>query len=146
MKIKIYIRSHGAHEGSEEFLSMLHMTVRVCDDSAMGYMFDAAASESAQLTDWVYLGTLYSGGEVDVEVTLNVPEEMGNEHQEEIAYFLDWEFRIEEFPVGPDDPQPPTGDKRLDTPVSLMICSTAGLFFLFFRKRKEEEEEEVPHA
>ena len=147
VKIKIYIRSHGAHEGSEEFLSMLHMTVRVCEDSFMGYMFDAAASETAQLTDWVYLGTLYSGGEVDIEVTLDVPEEMGNEHQDEIAYFLDWEFRIEEYPVDDDDPKPPdTGDRRLETPAALMICSTAGLFFLIFRKRKKREEEEVPNA
>ena len=30
-------------------------------------MFDAPASATAQLSDWTYLGTLYSGGEVDLE-------------------------------------------------------------------------------
>ena len=63
VKVKIYIRSHGAHENSEAFLSMLNMTVSIPQDNTMGYMFDAAADETAQLTDWVCLGTLYSGGE-----------------------------------------------------------------------------------
>ena len=147
VKIDLYVRSHGAHEGSEEFLSMLHMRVRVCDDNSMGYMFDAAASETAQLTDWVYLGTLYSGGEVDVEVILDVPVEMGNEHQNEIAYFLDWEFKIEEFPVHPDDPKPPdTGDMLSWLPAVVMTASGVGVFFLFFLIRNKKKEEDEPDA
>ena len=142
VKIKLYIRSHGAHEGSEEFLSMLHMTVRVCDNNTMGYMFAAAASETAQLTDWVYLGTLYSGGEVDIEVRLRVPKEMGNEHQDEIAYFLDWEFRIEEYPVEPDDPKPPaTGDSQSYWPAALMAGSSAGILILVLLRRRKKEDE-----
>ncbi len=145
VKVDVYVRSHGAHEGSEEFLSMLHMTVRVCEDNQMGYMFDAAASETAQLTEWVYLGTLYSGGEVDLEVILDVPKEMGNEHQDEIAYFLDWEFRIEEFPVSPDDPKPPqTGDnQQILLPVALMAGSLVVIVFLLLAKRKKESQEDA---
>lgn len=143
-KVKIYIRSHGAHEGSEEFLSMLHMTVRVADDNTMGYMFDAAADETAQLTDWVCLGTLYSGGEVNIEVTLDVPVEMGNEHQDAIGY-LDWEFYVEEYPVDPDDPKPPsqTGDKAPIGPVIAVmavsaVCIAILIFLLIKRKKKED--------
>lgn len=148
VKVKIYVRSHGAHEGSEEFLSMLHMKVRIPEDNEMGYMFDAAADETAQLTDWVCLGTLYSGGEVDLEVILDVSVEMGNKHQDAIGY-LDWEFRIEEYPVDPDDPKPPsqTGDKAPIGPVvGIMACSGVCLiiliFLLFKRKRKEDEPNE----
>lgn len=145
VKVKIYIRSQGAHEGSEDFLSMLHMSVSIPEDNTMGYMFDAAADETAQLTDWVCLGTLYSGGEVNLEVVLDVPVEMGNEHQNAIGY-LDWEFKIEEYPIDPDDPKPPsqTGDKAH---LGLVIWIMAGsgvavlvlILLLFKRKRKEEQ-------
>lgn len=148
VKVKIYIRSHGAQEGSEDFLSMLHMTVRIPEDNTMGYMFDAAADETAQLTDWVCLGTLYSGGEVDLEVVLDVPVEMGNEHQDAIGY-LDWEFRIEEYPVDPDDPKPPsqTGDKAPIGPVIWImagsgVCLVILIFLLWKRKREEDEPNE----
>ena len=125
---------------------MLHMTVRIMEDNTMGYMFDAAADETAQLADWVCLGTLYSGGEVNLEVILDVPTEMGNEFQDEIAYFLDWEFRIEEYPIDPDDPKPPsqTGDKTPIEPVVwIMAGSGAGaiiLIFLLFKRKKKEDE------
>lgn len=148
VKVKIYIRSHGAQAGSEEFLSMLHMTARVSEDNTMGYMFDAAADETAQLTDWVCLGTLYSGGEVNLEVVLNVPVEMDNAYQDAIGY-LDWEFRVEEYPVDPDDPKPPsqTGDKA---PIGPVIWVMAGsgvaliilILLLLKRKRKEDEPNE----
>ena len=54
-KIKIYMRALGAHEDSVEFLSQLNLTVAKGTDTIM---FDAPADQTAQLTDWVYLGTL----------------------------------------------------------------------------------------
>ena len=143
VKVKIYLRSLGAHENSVEFLSQLGLKVQKSSDNEMAYMFDAAADETAQLTDWVYLGTLYSGGEVNLDVTLYVPTSLDNEYQSKIGY-LDWEFMIEEFPVEPDDPKPPqTGDHSM--PVlwfTVMLCSGAMLMILFvWRKKKKEKEE-----
>ena len=125
VKVKIYLRSLGAQEGSEEFLSQLNLKVKLSDDNEMAYMFDAAANETAQLTQWVYLGELYSGGEVN----------------------LNWEFKVEEFPVDSDDPKPPaTGDDtRLELWVAMMAGSLALMFiilFLLWRKREEEDAEQ----
>ena len=143
VKVKIYIRSLGAHEDSVEFLSQLGLKVAKSSDNEMAYMFDAAANETAQLTDWVYLGTLYSGGEVNLDVTLNVPVELPNEFQNKIGY-LDWEFMIEEFPVEEGDPKPPqTGDNsHMGLWFALMISSLAMLIILLVWRKKDKENEE----
>jgi len=137
-KAKIYIRSRGAAEGSEAFLSQLGLRVAVSKDNEMGYMFNAAASETAQLGDWVLLGTLYSGGEVNLEVTLDVPITLGNEFQDAIGY-LQWEFKVEEFAKEDTDPKPPqTSDQ---TPIALLVAmsgvSLLGIWLLLsYRKKK----------
>ena len=143
VKVKIYIRSLGAHEDSKEFLSQLGLKVKKSSDNDMAYMFDAAANETAQLTDWVCLGTLYSGGEVNLDVTLNVPVELPNEYQNKIGY-LDWEFMIEEFPVEPDDPKPPqTGDNsNMGLWFTIMICSLIMMIILLVWRKKDKENEE----
>ena len=145
VKVKIYIRSLGAHEESAAFLSQLGLKVATSVDNEMAYMFDATASETAQLTDWICLGTLYSGGEVNLDVTLEVPVTLDNEFQDQIGY-LDWEFRIEEFPAESTDPQPPqTGDQ---TPLTWIIAativsaSTVILLILINHKRKKKEEQD----
>jgi LPXTG-motif cell wall-anchored protein len=142
VKVKIYMRSLGAHEDSVEFLSQLGLKVQKSSENEMAYMFDAAADETAQLTDWVCLGTLYSGGEVNLDVTLSVPVELDNMFQNLIGY-LDWEFMIEEFPIEPDDPQPPkTGDEtNVGVWLAVMIGSGAMLIILLLRRKKEQEKE-----
>lgn len=140
VKVKIYIRSLGAHEDSVEFLSQLGLKVQKSEEKEMAYMFDAVANETAQLTDWVCLGTLYSGGEVNLDVNLKVPAELPNEFQNKIGY-LDWEFMIEEFPVEPDDPKSPqTGDNsNLALWFALMISSLAMLIILIVWRKKDKE-------
>ncbi|MBR3836616.1 MAG: LPXTG cell wall anchor domain-containing protein [Clostridia bacterium] len=143
VKVKIYIRSLGAHEDSVEFLSQLGLKVSKSEENEMAYMFDAAANETAQLTDWVCLGTLYSGGEVNLDVTLNVPTSLDNEFQNKIGY-LDWEFMIEEFPIEEGDPKPPqTGDNsNMGLWFALMISSLAMLIVLLVWRKKDKEDEE----
>ena len=142
VKVKIYMRSLGAHEESAAFLSQLQLLVEQGSDSVL---FQAAADQPAQLTDWVCLGTLYSGGTVDLNVSLFVPQTLGNAFQNAVGY-LDWEFMVEEYPIEPDDPKPPqTGD---ETPIGLYIglmASSAvmvGILVIVMVTRKKKEEVE----
>jgi LPXTG-motif cell wall-anchored protein len=121
-------------EVSAAFLSQMTLNVKQDGDSIL---FDAPADQTAQLTDWVCLGTFYSGAEIDLDVTLNVPIEMGNDCQDKIGA-LDWQFKVEEFPIEKDDPK--TGDNmNLIIPVALMAAALAGIIAIIAGKRKRQE-------
>ena len=136
-KVKLYMRALGAHEDSVEFLSQLKLTVNKATDTIL---FDAPADQTAQLTDWVYLGTLYSGGECEMIVTLDVPVTLDNQFKN-LAGYLDWEFAAEELPVEPSDPEAPkTGDERqILLWIVLMLGSLAMLVLLLGRRKKIEK-------
>ena len=126
VKIKVYIRSLGAQEDTDAFLSQLNLTVQQNEDSIL---FDSPADQTAQLKDWVYLGTVYSGGEIILDVTLEVPITMGNEFQNNTGY-IDWEFKIEELSVESTDPQPPQTGDTFNLYVNMLIISLVGLTVL----------------
>ena len=133
VKIKLYIRSLGAKEGSEDFLSKLNLKVSQDGDSNL---FEATADQTAQLTEWVYLGTFYSGAEIDLNVTLDVPIEIGNEYQEAVGY-LDWQFKVEELPVELDDPKPPQTGDTANLYLYIILVSVGGLVLMIFKCRKQ---------
>ena len=136
-KVKIYMRALGAHEESVDFLKQLDLKVEKAEDNEMGYMFDAAASRKAQLKKWKYLGTLYSGGEVDLNVILDVPAELDNEYAEKIGY-LDWEFKVEELPVEEGDPEPPeTGESRTAYIVLAVLLASVFIIIILASRRKK---------
>ena len=141
VKIKLYMRALGAHEDSVEFLSQMSLRVEQVGTSDL---FAAPADEKAQLEDWVYLGTIYSGGEIELRVFLDVPVSMDNRFKNLVGY-LDWEFMVEELPVEEDDPQPPpTGDNMdIGMYVAILVGSGLGLFLLIFLGRRKKEEQEA---
>ena len=127
VKIKLYLRSSGASEGSEDLLSKLKL--RVSQDGGSN-LFDAPASETAQLTDWVCLGTFYSGAEISLNVTVDVPADLGNEYQNAVGH-LEWHFKAEEFPVESDDPKGPQTDDSTSLPLYITTASISGLLLIF---------------
>ncbi len=104
IKVKIYLRAEAVDQQYQAFLSRMNLKV-VQDGSSV--LFDAAADKQGGLASNVCLGTFYSGADVDLDVTLNVPLEMGNEFQDSTG-LIRWVFTAEELPISPDDPK--TGD------------------------------------
>ena len=134
--VKIYMRARGAQPGSEDLLKQLTLTVDQVGKA--NRLFEAPADQTAQLTDWVLLGTFQSGAAVTLGVTLNVPLQLGNELQSAMGA-LEWEFRADEFPVPVG---PGTGDTAplwlYATGLGISGLVLLGLLFLR-RKRKNQE-------
>lgn len=127
VSVKLFLRALGAHEESQEFLSQLTLLVK----AEGGELFHAPANQTAQLGDWVELGTLSSGGQTNLMVTLQVPTVLDNRFMDTVGY-LDWQFMVEELPVdGPDDPGQPDDPGKPDVPKTgdnVNVGLFAGLF------------------
>lgn len=102
MQVRIYMKAEPVSDIHRDFLSQLDMTV----DCKNKEIFDAAASETAQLTNKTLLGTFKKAGSTELTVTLTVPEDLGNEYMGSIG-IVPWTFIVEEVP---EDKTPHTGD------------------------------------
>lgn len=138
-KVKISMRAIGATENSE-FLSQLRLRVEKVGSTNM---FDSTANATAQLTNWVELGMLYSGGEVKLKVILDVPTSLDNNFQSQLGK-LDWEFAVEEFEIEASDPKPPeTGDNTNIFPIVIVCAVSAFLIILILAIKRKSKENDV---
>ena len=111
-KAKIYLRSLGATEETQDFVSQLKLSVV---ENGKSKLFDAPASEPAQLDNWVSLGTLEPNGQADLTVTVEVPTTLSNEYQGAVGK-LKWEFKVEEVEEAKEDEEPTKPPTKPDKP------------------------------
>ena len=140
--VAFYVRSLGAQEETNEFLSQMTLTVQKHGGKKL---FVAQADKVGQMKGWTHIATLEAGSKAVLDLTLNVPVEMGNEFQNQVGY-IDWEFKIIEDPPDDDDGDgstvPETGDRNnLIFYGGLVVLSAAALIFLIFGKKRKKEEE-----
>ena len=116
--IKVYIRAevhdeednplsekvaeHETVASMQDFLAQLHMTVK----NGREVIYEASPDQLDGFANPVYLGTIRANETIKLDVTLNVPIELGNEYAYRVGE-VDWVFLIEAFndPVIPDKPQ-----------------------------------------
>ncbi|MGI6510045.1 MAG: LPXTG cell wall anchor domain-containing protein [Erysipelotrichaceae bacterium] len=123
--IEIFMKSTGSMVGSEDFLNQFKL--KVTASSGTIELFEGPADQSVQLTDWVYLGKINSGGEVVLDVECELPITAGNIANDGIGY-LQWHFKIEAYDV------PHTGDNYNFTllygVMGLSLAAIAGVVYL----------------
>lgn len=102
--VRIYLRADSVAQTDRDFLGQLDMTV----SAGSKEIFDAAPSETAQLTNNTLLGTFKKDGGTELTVTLKVPLELSPEYMDRAGTVL-WTFLTEEVDEGDGD-TPQTGD------------------------------------
>ena len=120
-------------EDNRDFLNQLSMTVE-CRDKEI---FDAAPSETAQLTNNTLLGTFKKKGSTELTVTLTVPATMGNDYMGRIG-IVPWTFMVEEIP---EDDTPDTGDwfqTTLWISIAAVLAAAIVMLLIVQRKRRAE--------
>ena len=147
-KVRIYMRAEPGEsipsglmekngltvEENRDFLNQLSMTVE-CRDKEI---FDAAPSETAQLTENTLLGTFKTKGSTELTVTLTVPATMGNEYMGRIG-IVPWTFLVEEIP---EDDTPDTGDWfQTGVWISIAAVLAAAILMLLIVQRKRRAED-----
>ena len=131
--VRIYLRAEPVSEQDRDFLDQLQLTVTT---SGGKEIFDAAASETAQLTGNTLLGTFKSKGGVELTVTMTVPEDLGNDYMD-CSGVVPWTFLAEEIP---DDDTPQTGDWFQSAAWMGAIAIMATLLILLLARRRRETE------
>lgn len=141
--VTVYLRALGGHEDPESEYLLSQLQLKVTQVGKEDPLFEAPADETAQLTDWVSLGSVKSGGTVELEVTLTVPTTLDNTFKN-LAGYLDWQFRVEEIP---SSDVPPTGD-QMDLTLYITLAAVSGgaivvvVVILVILKKKDKKKED----
>ena len=119
-----------------DFLDKLRLTVM----QGGKVLFDAPASEAAQLTERVLLGFFpeHPQGRTELDVTLYVPADMGNEYMNQLGV-VPWTFYVEEIP---NDGTPHTGDWLVTgawiAAAGVLVLAIAFVLLLMKKRRTAE--------
>ncbi len=116
----------------ETFLAQLKLTVKKGDT----VIFEGPANEMDEMKR-VYLGKLSRNKSTELDLTLEVPIELGNDFAFREGE-IDWKFTIEEYDYKSETPK--TGDHMAQTmiPYALaLVLSAAVLMVLLMGKRKK---------
>lgn len=111
VKAEIFLRSFGADEKSEDFLSKLRMYVKKSDGS---YIFGDSAEKPFAFDKPVSLGVFLSGETTDIEVILEVPFELDNSYSSSIGK-IKWEFSVREMKNIQVSTEPSSGGNSYDS-------------------------------
>ncbi|MGN0373289.1 MAG: LPXTG cell wall anchor domain-containing protein [Enterocloster sp.] len=93
--VNIYLRAESHNETAEGFLKQMTLTVKQGEK----ILSDESADQKGGLTENVSLGNFSAGEEAQLDVSLKVPLEMGNEFQAASADIV-WVFTAEEITGG----------------------------------------------
>lgn len=132
--VRIYLRAEKVDEQYADFLSRLNLQIKAKD----GEIFDAAVSETGQLTENTLLGTFRKGGSTDLVLTLTVPYDLGNEYMCTMGV-VPWTFLVEEVPEETDTPH--TGD-AFDLAAWLMAAGAilAAIAWVLWKMKRQRAE------
>jgi hypothetical protein len=130
-KVRIFLRAEPVEEKHAEFLSHLNLQVT----SKNEHIFDAAASQTAQLTENVPLGVFKTAGSTELVLTLTVPYDLGNEYMLATG-IVPWTFTVEEY-IEEDTPH--TGDSfDLSTWLLAAGMILAAIAYVLIRMKKDK--------
>nr|MBR4279679.1 hypothetical protein [Clostridia bacterium] len=131
-QVRIYLRAEKVDEQYEDFLSRINLQVSAAD----GQIFDAAVSETGQLTENTLLGTFRKGGATDLVLTLTVPYDLNNDYMCMMG-IVPWTFLVEEVVEEPETPQ--TGDE-FDLAAWLMAAGMilAAIGYVLFQMKRQK--------
>lgn len=130
-KVRIFLRAEPVEEKHAEFLSHLNLQVT----SKNEHVFDAAASQTAQLTENVPLGVFKTAGSTELVLTLTVPYDLGNEYMLATG-IVPWTFTVEEY-IEEDTPH--TGDSfDLSTWLLAAGMILAAIVYVLIRMKKDK--------
>lgn len=129
---RIYLRVDPPDEHYRNFLSRLNLKVS-CKDKEI---FDAAASETGNLTENFHLGTFRAAGTTELILTLTIPYDLGNEFMGAMGV-VPWTFLVEQLPEGWT---PETGDSYdLTTWLIAAAMILAAIAYVLIRYRRQKK-------
>lgn len=135
VKINVYFRGTSNDEFTNNLLSNLSLSVNQNHETVL---FDSGSNTIEDINDWHLLGTLYSGGNVDLDFILTVPKELGNEYQDSVGT-IDWQLKVEELPIEDTDPIVNTYDSIYLYLSLLLICILIIIILVILLKKKEKD-------